>query len=128
VSPLAPLRPCPVPGCPNLVRERGRCDQHGGPEPAHRWDTDRRPDVKRLAGRPNQERRLRLFAQEPLCRHCTRAGRVTLATIADHIVPLAESGVDDRTVTLDQLEPLCADCHRVKTQAEAARGRLDNSG
>ena len=101
--------------------ERGRCDTHGG-NPAHRWDTDRRPDVKRLSGRANQARRMRLFAQEPFCRTCAKKGLATVATIADHVVPLAEGATED-AYDLTNMEPLCADCHQVKTQQESARGR-----
>lgn len=117
--PDRPLRPCPVPGCPNLVRT-GRCELHGGPEPAHRWDTDRRQDVKRTRGRANQERRVRLFRREPLCRQCAAEGRTTLATIADHVVPLAEGGADDES----NLAPICGACHQKKIAEESRRGRL----
>lgn len=38
----------------------------------------------------------------------------------DHIVPVAEGG-SDRDINL---HAVCAECHRVKSQAEALRGRL----
>jgi 5-methylcytosine-specific restriction protein A len=60
-----------------------------------------------------------LFDQQPLCVLCLEAGRVTIATIADHLVPLAEGGPDTEANT----QPLCKACHDVKSQAEAARGR-----
>jgi 5-methylcytosine-specific restriction enzyme A len=124
VSPSAPMHPCSAPGCSTLVAGPGRCLRHGGPEPAHRWDTDRRPDVKRLSGRANQARRLRLFAQEPFCRMCRAEGRLELAVIADHIIPLAESGatVDDPH-DLTKLQPLCQRHSDEKTHREALRGR-----
>lgn len=124
MSPRGPMHPCPVAGCATLVRGPGRCDWHGGPEPAHRWDTDRRPDVTRLSGRANQARRLRLFSQEPFCRTCARQGRTTVAVIADHVIPLAESGatVDDPQ-DLSLLQPLCQACSDAKTAQESARGK-----
>jgi len=57
--------------------------------------------------------------ERPLCEACQRHGRVTLATERDHRVPLAEGGTDDD----DNIQALCADCHREKTLAEALRGR-----
>lgn len=71
-----------------------------------------------MRGRANQTRRSQLFAGEPLCRHCVREGLVTVATIADHILPLAEGGRDE----MANLEPLCAACHQRKSTAESARG------
>lgn len=38
---------------------------------------------------------------------------------ADHITPLAEGGADDET----NMAAICRQCHRVKTQAEASRGK-----
>jgi 5-methylcytosine-specific restriction protein A len=68
---------------------------------------------------PNQRRRAQLFAAEPWCRTCRAQGIRTRATIADHIVPLAEGGAD----TLDNLAPVCHACHQVKTHTEAMRGQ-----
>lgn len=118
------MRPCSAPGCPNVLRGPGRCLQHGGPEPAHRWDTNRRPDVKRLAGTANQRRRMRLFAQEPFCRECSKQGKLVVAQIADHIIPLGESGATfDDPYDLTLLQPLCQRHSDEKTQQESKRGK-----
>lgn len=114
--PTAPLHPCPAPRCPNLIQGSGYCDQHGGERKA--WRSVSAPPPVRLRGRANQARRLRVFTRNPLCVPCEALGRVTLATIADHIIPLAEGGRDDES----NLRGICAECHKVKTQAEAARG------
>ena len=45
-------------------------------------------------------------------------GETRAATIADHTVPLAEDGVDDES----NLQPVCADCHTIKTAEESNRG------
>ena len=63
--------------------------------------------------------RAQVLREEPLCRICTEAGRITPTTIADHVVPKAEGGTDER----DNYQGLCTPCHDVKTAAEAARGR-----
>lgn len=83
-----------------------------------KWEQSR-GGVKRVAGRKLQAQRHALFTREPLCRVCKAAGRVTLASVRDHIVPLAEGGQDMD----DNVQPLCVDCHTEKTAAESRRGR-----
>lgn len=46
-------------------------------------------------------------------------GCMGVATEVDHIVPVAEGGTDE----LGNLQAACPGCHRIKTQAEATRGR-----
>ena len=60
-----------------------------------------------------------LLMEHPLCVLCRAQGRRTFAVIRDHIVPLAEGGVDDSTNT----QAVCQPCSDAKTQAEAQRGR-----
>lgn len=70
---------------------------------------------KRGYGRQHVALRAQLLAQEPLCRMCAAKGRVTAATIADHIVPIAKGGaVHDIT----NMQPVCEDCHDTKTRAD----------
>ena len=115
--PTAPLHPCPAPRCPNLIQGSGYCAQHGGERKA--WRSVLAPPPERLRGRANQARRLRVFARNPLCVPCEALGRVTLATIADHAIPLAEGGRDDE----GNLRGICPSCHREKTVEESKRGR-----
>jgi len=63
--------------------------------------------------------RNRLFNEQPLCVLCMKEGRTTVATIRDHIIPLAEGGPDDET----NEQPLCQACSDAKTAVEAQRGR-----
>jgi 5-methylcytosine-specific restriction protein A len=117
MSPMRPARPCRVPQCPHVQTDATPCPVHGAPQ-VMRWSTDRRTDIKRLRGRPNQERRQQLFARTPLCVACTTQGRVSAATVADHIIPLAGGGQD----VAANLQGLCEAHHREKTQSESARG------
>ncbi len=117
--PTAPRRHCLRPSCPALAVQGGYCAAHAARQTTHGWDTGRRPDVRRLAGRANQERRRRLFSRQPLCVLCEREGRVTLAVIADHVTPLAEGGADSET----NLQALCQSCSDKKTRGESMRGK-----
>lgn len=112
------LRPCLTERCPILV-ESGRCDAHGGPGKPWTPKPAKVHATPRLRGRANQERRAALFAREPLCRECAKQGKVTVATIRDHIIPLAEGGSEG---TIENEQPLCQACSDIKTQAESARG------
>jgi 5-methylcytosine-specific restriction protein A len=64
--------------------------------------------VERLRGRAGQkQRKLRLARTDGLCQHCDAKGLTTLATIVDHIVPLAKGGSDEDINTRN----LCDPCH-----------------
>lgn len=106
---LAPPRPCSHPKCGRI-----NCDEHQ----AVAWRTTDRPEVARIRGRELQRRRKLLFAREPWCRVCIQDGRRVLATVRDHIVPLAEGGTEDERNT----QPLCLDCSDAKTEKESLRG------
>jgi 5-methylcytosine-specific restriction protein A len=92
----------------------GRCALH--PRPA--WEKPK-DETKRITGRRLQAMRKALFQREPLCEPCKLLGRVTIATIRDHLVPLAEGGADDET----NEQAICEPCHEAKSLAEAVRGR-----
>lgn len=65
----------------------------------------------RLRGRRAVEQRKRRLQVEPLCRDCKAKGLVTVATVPDHITPLAKGGSD----TDDNIRCLCKPCHEKRT-------------
>jgi len=111
--PTKPNKQCNYPGCPNLTRE-SYCDKH---KSLHVWA--KLKDTPRLRGRKLQRERNRLFDLNPLCVECLKIGRTTAATQRDHIVPLAEGGLD----TPENTQGLCDECHNKKTQEESKRGK-----
>jgi 5-methylcytosine-specific restriction protein A len=70
--------------------------------------------TKRITGRRLQEKRRRLFQQQPLCVRCEAKGRVRLATQRDHVIALAHNGPDIESNT----QGLCAECHAEKTATD----------
>lgn len=69
------------------------------------WYADRRWRKKREAQ----------LLKEPLCRYCQELGRITAATIADHIEPHR----GDRTAFWQgKLQSLCGPCHSSVKQRE----------
>jgi len=83
---------------------------------------------ERLRGRKAVAQRLRRLRNEPVCRDCAQAGRDTIATVPDHIVPLAKGGTDDD----HNIRCLCHDCHRVRTAEQFGYrnpiSRVDDDG
>ena len=109
--PSSPPKPCSE--CGVLVRDgTNRCEQH------RRVWVKAKP-TKRVTGRRLQAMREALFSRKPMCAECERKGFFRPATQRDHIVPLAEGGLDDES----NEQGLCDDCHREKSLAEAVRGR-----
>ena len=54
---------------------------------------------------------------EPCCRFCAEAGRVTVATVVDHVVPVRAAR--ERAFDAINLQSLCAVCHGgAKAKAE----------
>src|SRR4029453_4795115 len=103
-------QPCRYPGCPRLD-----CAEHR--ELRRPWASA--VPIDRGTSHQNRKWREALFARTPLCAHCRAKGRMTVATIRDHILPLAHGGIED----VDNTEALCAGCHAIKTQRDAQRGR-----
>ena len=63
---------------------------------------------------------------EPTCRLCRQAGRVTPATVADHIEP--HRGDRARFFDPANLQSLCKTCHDGVKQAYEKSGHLKGSG
>src|SRR5262245_59071537 len=63
--------------------------------------------------------RLRQLHQEPLCRFCKAEGRVTVATIADHV---ENHFGDPKKFWFGKLQSLCHQCHVSTKKFEEARG------
>lgn len=69
---------------------------------------------KRGYGTAHDKMRAMLMRTVILCEECTRNGRDSLGTIADHIVPLSRGGTGDRS----NYQLLCQDCSDAKTLAD----------
>lgn len=85
---------------------------------AGQWTSSQGPPLPRIRGRALQRIRARLFTRKPWCVLCPKRGTRNLATIRDHIIPLAEGGRDDET----NEQGLCQTCSDLKTREESARG------
>ena len=66
-----------------------------------------------------QKARDRYLREHPLCCYCERIGRVTPATIVDHILP--HEGDESLMWDESNWQPLCKHCHDSTKKAEEAR-------
>lgn len=124
-----PLRPCAVPGCVALTRER-YCEAHAARVQAEKAERDQHYDAtrrdKRLAEfytstawrRAREAARMR---DHNLCQDCLQRGRVVFANTVHHIAPVRHAW--EKRLRLDNLVSLCAICHEArhaKTPAQTA--------
>lgn len=118
--------PCAAPGCPAVVRSGLYCDAHRQADKQPRRQADRpRPSPSRRGyDRIWQKLRLIHLAEHPLCVHCQRDGRITVATQVHHIQPLSAGGTNAR----ENLQSLCDSCHSRVTRACHSRKTMSERG
>ena len=107
--PRTPRRPCRFPGCPNLCDSGVYCRDH------RQYSTDHVRGGADARGYNAEWRRARkaFLQKHPLCAECRKNGKLTPATVVDHIIPHR----GDRKLFWDEnnWQPLCKDCHDRKT-------------
>ena len=107
--PRKPKRPCRFPGCPNLCDKGVYCREHA------EYSTDRMRGNAAERGYDGKWRSARaLFLKKnPLCAKCRETGKLTPATVVDHIIP--HRGDPVLFWNRSNWQPLCKDCHDHKT-------------
>ena len=107
--PRTPRRPCRFPGCPNLCDSGVYCRDH------RQYSTDHVRGSADARGYNAEWRKARkaFLQKHPLCSECRKVGKLTPATVVDHIIPHR----GDRKLFWDEnnWQPLCKSCHDQKT-------------
>lgn len=107
--PRKPKRPCRYPGCPNLCDSGVYCSEHAA------YSNDHLRGGANARGYDSRWRKARalFLRRHPLCAECKRQGKLTPATVVDHIIPHR----GDVTLFWDESnwQPLCAHHHNEKT-------------
>ncbi|TQE93738.1 MAG: HNH endonuclease [Spiribacter salinus] len=67
-----------------------------------------------------QRLRRQQLGDEPLCRYCMEIGRVTPATVVDHIKRVVDE--PDLAFDASNLQSLCTECHNSVKRSEEERG------
>jgi 5-methylcytosine-specific restriction protein A len=108
--PQAAKRPCAHPGCGTLT-DTGRCAKHAADQYQQRANS-----TQRMYNYRWQKASKAFLARHPLCVMCTDRGRVTAATIVDHITPHR----GDPVLFWDETnwQGLCTHDHNSKKQRE----------
>lgn len=106
--PRKPKKPCKHPGCPQLTNDH-YCDQH-----AKLHINDREKAFERGYNSRWQKASKRFLAKHPVCVRCERIGKLTPATVVDHIKPHR----GDKVLFWNESnwQPLCKKCHDRKTR------------
>ena len=116
--PYKPLKPCSYPGCPKLTGER-YCPEHKKLTDKQYDTYDRcRPASEFYRSHAWKKKRQDFLIEHPFCEECRRQGRLSKATLVDHIIPIRMGGpaLDD-----ENLQALCASCHSRKSIIEGSR-------
>lgn len=107
--PKKPKRPCRYPGCPNLCDSGVYCKDHLD------QSADRMRGGAAYRGYDRKWRQARdsYLRLHPLCVKCKQQGRLTPATVVDHIIP--HRGDEHLFWDTRNWQSLCKSCHDQKT-------------
>ena len=111
MSPLAARRYCGKSGCHQFALPGGYyCADHVM-STAHAYDAARHTEAEHLLYKTAQWSAVRrhYLDTHPLCEECQKAGRVTVATMVHHRVPIRDD--PGSAFNESNLESLCASCH-----------------
>jgi 5-methylcytosine-specific restriction protein A len=121
---------CKVAGCAGLTRDK-YCEAHAHLEQKEKQERQahynakiRDPDRQKFYESPAW-RRLRQIklGQMPLCEICYAEGRITKASLVDHIQEISDGGAP---LDMENLMSVCHICHNKKTAQE--RKKRNNGG
>lgn len=110
--PQRPRTPCKNRPCPNLAPYGSKyCDEHKHLQVLEAKSTKE----KGYTSKWNKER-LRFLKVHPLCVRCQADGKLTKATVVDHITP--HRGDQELFWNQSNWQALCKSCHDRKTKTE----------
>lgn len=84
------------------------------------WQRPGRNARRRKRGRAGQRDRAQILADEPLCRPCLEADRVTPSEEVDHI---RDDLPDELWDARENKQGICKPCHKAKTARESGAAR-----
>ena len=114
--------PCRYPGCAAVLATPGYCDRHR--VAVHRDYGRARRGFDTEVGFYQSARwravRAAFLREHPMCCLCAAFGRVVVAVVVDHVVPVKDGGARFDT---GNLQALCISDHNAKSARETARRR-----
>lgn len=120
--PLAAPTPCRHPGCGAVLAKPGYCDAHRVAVHRDYGRARRGFDTERGFYQSAAWRAVRaaFLREHSVCTRCQGRGRVVVAVVADHVLPLKDGGA---RFDWANLQALCVSCHNRKTAGETAKRR-----
>lgn len=120
--PLAAPTPCRHPGCGAVLAKPGYCDAHRVAVHRDYGRARRGFDTERGFYQSAAWRAVRaaFLREHSVCTRCQGHGRVVVAVVADHVLPLKNGGA---RLDWANLQALCVPCHNRKTAGETAKRR-----
>lgn len=125
--PVQSQKPCCHPGCGKLVPGGvARCQKHleqrqqEDQKRQQQYDKRRGTSAQRGYGSRWKKVRVTYLQSHPLCVRCGEEGRLTPASVVDHIVP--HKGDVALFWNSNNWQSLCKTCHDVKTATEDGGG------
>lgn len=113
-----PKRPCSYPGCPKLV-DGQYCEEHKKLSDSQYNKYGRNKIAQGFYDSAEWKlTRKRKLTANPVCEECYSLGKITKATMVDHITPISQGG---SPLGLDNLQSLCYQCHSTKSAKEGSR-------
>ena len=113
--PYRPKKPCAYPGCPRLTDGK-YCEEHQ--KLMQKEYNQTRPTQGFYNSKEWRKKRADFLIDHPFCVECYRHGRLSKATIVDHIIPIRQGGL---ALEDSNLQALCWSCHSRKSIEEGSR-------
>lgn len=104
---------CRKTGCKNLTTGK-YCEAHK--VRGYSYDQHRESAAKRGYDHRWRKERLKFLEKNPICKYCFDAGKLTEATVVDHIIP--HKGDKKLFWNRKNWQGLCESCHGIKTAKE----------
>lgn len=112
--------PCAHGGCQDQANDGRFCTLHKRARALVQTRTDRQlrgSSSERGYGVQHRRWRERVLQRDPLCVTCKALGLTTLATVADHVVPVRQGG---NRFALENGQGLCHAHHNAKTRVDGS--------
>ena len=110
LMPKKPKKPCKHPGCPRLT-DKCYCELHVKLHVNDRYNAYERGYSSRW-----QKASKQFLAKNPFCVNCEKNGKLTPATVVDHVNP--HRGYEELFWSESNWQPLCKKCHNRKTRMQ----------
>ena len=93
--------------------QRGPCKCKQDRVRQARKDAGKKHPYQRGYGRRWQKARLLFLGKHPTCRECSKQGRLTPASVVDHVIPHRDNM--ELFWNVDNWQPMCVRCHNRKS-------------